>query len=606
MVRDVTEVHRPVERVETEDFTQSVLRTSAENKVSELTPEETKRATVVSKVLQPHYERWQKAFDAVNATLQGMGSGGLANSDRKLVISVPDVISHAQFYKETPEHAGNLMLHEAAHSVTTAAAPEEVIKLWKEAPESLKKAMKQFYKATGDDYGLAHEYWAYFLAGQAELAAGRRIRLAGKFLPEQSSRKFIVENRKALARVLRFIRNSEAELRRAGKGKEFIKEWKKLENLFTSKIKEVDAHAKTESGQVKGESAPKSQISGEPTARGPPTERAGAESRRVGSPEAGGVRERSETPRGGTSKHEAVPQTVARAVEPATRAELTQKLNVPEGAVGHQSRVSQNNRTVEVAFVAQPAEQARPSHNEIGQPTPGYDQSLQPRDRSLPQYRRQSQNIAQNLEFEKSAFFPDTNTPATTADLGAPIMTREGDTIVGNGREIGILQAYKQNTPQARKYKAAFVKNAAAFGIDPNVVRAMKNPVLKRVLISSPSKDELVRFSQESNEGVAMGQNATELANRDASRLTPELLSDFDPNYALDSSKNREFLRNYLREVVRTGDVNEANINWPDLARRVRSSVFTYAYGADEAGRSALDRLSGEDSTKKITNALLT
>src|SRR5581483_4436942 len=32
----------------------------------------------------------------------------------------------------------------------------------------------------------------------------------------------------------------------------------------------------------------------------------------------------------------------------------------------------------------------------------------------------------------------------------------------------------------------------------------------------------------------------------------------------------------------------------------------TYAYGADEAGRAALGRLSGEDSTKKITNALLT
>lgn len=307
----------------------------------------------------------------------------------------------------------------------------------------------------------------------------------------------------------------------------------------------------------------------------------------------------------------------AGAVEPAAgeklateiKSKLASGLNLPSGAVGHASKITQNGRTVNVAFVAQDSSAARPSHDAQGRVTPGYDQSLQPRDRSLPQYRKQSQNIATNLDFAKSAFFPETTTPATTADLGAPVMTQGGDTLIGNGREIGIKSAYDQNLTAARKYKADFVRNAAAFGIDPEAVMGMKSPILKRVITDDLSKDDLVRLSQESNEGAAMASNATEVANRDASRLNPQLLSLFDPNYGLDSTKNLDFLRAYQRDVVQIGGTaNEANLTGSELTSRIRRAVFSYAYGMDETGRAAMDRMAGDESDagKTITNALLT
>jgi hypothetical protein len=222
--------------------------------------------------------------------------------------------------------------------------------------------------------------------------------------------------------------------------------------------------------------------------------------------------------------------------------------------------------TVNVVYVAQEAADARPSHDDQGRPIEGYDQALQPRDRSLDVYRKQAQNIANALDFAQASFFPETTVPATTPEFGAPIMTREGDTLIGNGREIGIKLGYEQNKAQA--YKEAFIRNARAFGIDPATVRDMKQPILKRVIIDQMTKDELVKFSQESNEGTAMGSNAIEVAGRDATRLTPALLSLFDPNYELDAGKNKKFIAAYLRDVVKTGSAaNEANLTGSELER---------------------------------------
>lgn len=640
LVRDVSQItEAPAPRVEPKDFINHALERAYLNKGSDLTPEETKAATTVARVLKPHYERWSKAFDQVNTFLGSKATAGLAfTKGRQLQISVRDVINHARFYRDTPQHAGNLMLHEAAHSVTTAVAPQEIARLWKEAPKSLRDAMKKFYKADDSDYALSHEYWAYFLAGRAELAAGRRIRLAGKFLPEQASRQFVVENRRALARVLRFVRDSEKELRRSGASAEFIGQWKKLENLFVAKMEEVDSHAKTESKEVTHEGASTGKAPAEPTARGPPVSAKGrGQPEQKGGSSAGGnigtarVTGRSNLP--GATEQETAGRTppastrtklgegppaaaaerlpggaLERRLPSEDRASLALTLKIPEGAVGNQSQITQNGRTLNVAYIAQEAADARPSHDIQGRENPLYDQSLQPRERSLPSYRKQAQNIANNLDFKEALFFPGTNTPATTTDIGPPIMLKHGDTLIGNGREIGIKAAYDQNLRSAAKYKTDFIRAARGLGINPATVRDMAQPILKRVILDDLPKDDLIRFSQESNAPTAMPTNAIEVAGQDASRINPQLLSLFDPNYSLEAAKNQSFLKAFVRDVVRGQSANEANLTPSELARRVRAAVFTYAYGADETGRAALERLAGDetDGGKTITNGLLT
>ncbi len=639
LVREVTQIAAaPAPKVAPENFIEAVTKSAAENKGSALTPIEKKQSETVGRVLQPHYARWSKAFDSVNALLASAKTGGVAfGKNRELQISVRDVIAHGQLFHDTKEHGANLMLHEAAHAVTTSAAPQEVLKLWKQAPRSLRDAMKKAYKASGSDYSLAHEYWAYFLAGRAELAAGRRIRLAGKFLPEQASREFIVENRRAIAKVLRFVRNSEKELRKEGASPDFIRQWRELENLFQAKMKEVDAHSKEAVNVSQREGEKPGSVPAEPTARGPPhgagpgqaesagVQRAGERAGTIGAtgrpdtrvaapPKAAGI----SAPAGArTQLGETAPTSEAkglsgsadeRRLSPEDRASLATALKVPEGAVGNLSTVSQAGRTLNVAYVAQEAADARPSHDIQGRANPLFDQSLQPRDRSLASYRKQAQNIANTLDFKDAAFFPGTTTPATTTDVGPPIMLKHGDTLIGNGREIGIKAAYDQGLTSAQKYKTDFIRNARTFGINPATVRDMQQPILKRVIVDDLPKEELIRFSQESNAPTAMASNALEVAAQDASRLSPQILSLFNPNYDLEAAKNQGFLKAYVRDVVRGTTANEANMTPSEIARRVRAAVFTYAYGAGDAGRAALERLAGDetDGGKTITSGLLT
>lgn len=188
-------------------------------------------------------------------------------------------------------------------------------------------------------------------------------------------------------------------------------------------------------------------------------------------------------------------------------------------------------------------------------------------------------------------------------------MDLDGDTVIGNGREIAIIDAYRDNTVESRRYKADFVKHASKFGIDPAAVMGMAQPILKRVIVSELSKTDLVRFSQESNSGAAMASNALETAAQDASRITPGLLSLFDPNYALDSQRNTDFVRAYTRDVIRSEGANEANLTRSDLTRRIRTAIFAHAYGMDETGRAAIERLAGDETDaggKTITGGLLT
>jgi RNA polymerase sigma factor (sigma-70 family) len=358
MVRDVTRVPGPTEAVQPHDFVESAVASAAAEKGGELTPAEDKQVRVVAKVLQPEYERWQKAFQGVGFTLEGQQSGGaLLSTERKLVISVPDVIRHAAEYTGSPDHTSNIMTHEVTHAVTTALenrdpktgevrGPIDLVKIYQSLPKKIQDAMRTFYKSEGSsDYHFAHEMWAYWLAGDMQLAKGRKIRLKDKFLPEQSSRQFIVENRKALATLLRFFRDMQGQLRKSGADEDLVKQVGQAQEFIRSKVKEVDAHAQMESGKGSSETKAKSNVPTEQTARGPPGETRG-EGAGAGAGEITGTRG---TGRGDTG----VPEVSGGAVEPASRIELA--ANAERSTPNAQRRTEEESEKAEVVAATKAA-----------------------------------------------------------------------------------------------------------------------------------------------------------------------------------------------------------------------------------------------------------
>ena len=279
------------------------------------------------------------------------------------------------------------------------------------------------------------------------------------------------------------------------------------------------------------------------------------------------------------------------------------------GLRGAVQTMNVHGENVRVQYIAQEASETRPSHDASGNVTPGYNQDLQPRDRSLPEYQVQAQNIARNLDFAQAAYFPNTETPATTAEYGPPVMTPDGDTLIGNGREIGTVLSYKTGEPAAQKYRQDFIDNAARFGLDPKAVAAMRQPVLKRVILDALPQETLLKISRDSNEGQAMASNAVEKAATDAAKLTPQILTLIDPEYDLDAKQNEPFVQAYARQIIGGTGVNVANVTGPELIQRARLGVFVAAYGLGPEGRAALGKLTGETDdagARKITRALTT
>ena len=72
---------------------------------------------------------------------------------------------------------------------------------------------------------------------------------------------------------------------------------------------------------------------------------------------------------------------------------------------------------------------------------------------------------------------------------GAPIVDRQGNVLGGNGRAMSIRQAYEKFPDRAEAYRAALRSQAERLGIDPQLVGALRRPVLVRRLERDHSRE---------------------------------------------------------------------------------------------------------------------
>ncbi|MBQ4376937.1 MAG: hypothetical protein II793_04515, partial [Bacteroidales bacterium] len=103
----------------------------------------------------------------------------------------------------------------------------------------------------------------------------------------------------------------------------------------------------------------------------------------------------------------------------------------------------------------------------------------QPKERTDDISDKESSRIARDMK-------PDRITSSTNAYSGAPIINNRGEVIQGNNRAIALtkLKGYPESAAQ---YKQYLIDHAEEFGIDPDAVAKMKNPVLVREV---PATDE--------------------------------------------------------------------------------------------------------------------
>ena len=222
---------------------------------------------------------------------------------------------------------------------------------------------------------------------------------------------------------------------------------------------------------------------------------------------------------------------------------------------------------------------------------PGYDPSLQPRQRDRAASQAQVRDIATNLDPERLGY-------SSEADRGAPIVGSDGMVESGNGRVLALRSVYDQGGPAAQAYRAWLSRQ----GVD---VAAYRNPVLVRQRITPLAPDERRAFTIAANQAATLSMSAPERALADARLIDANAISLIHNPDDLGSAANRAFVRRFVAQLPQGEQGMMADAKGAlsaDGLARVRNAVLAKAYG--DAGLLSRIAESTNDEVRSISSAL--
>jgi len=160
-----------------------------------------------------------------------------------------------------------------------------------------------------------------------------------------------------------------------------------------------------------------------------------------------------------------------------------------QGVVGNEVEVKFSQKDLPKGRVAViEASQLQPSHVQ-GQRNPlFFIDEAQPKNRAEAVSMYAAKEMAEGIR-------PQEITGSATAYTGAPTVNTRGEVIQGNNRSDALRFLWENNLPtQQQTYKQYLIDNAKQFGIDPEAVNAMQNPVLVNML--DVDDTEAIRLGQ--------------------------------------------------------------------------------------------------------------
>jgi hypothetical protein len=262
-----------------------------------------------------------------------------------------------------------------------------------------------------------------------------------------------------------------------------------------------------------------------------------------------------------------------------------------------------DNNPVQFRYAAVPGDSLQTSHKDTGSAldvNPGYDQTLQPRDRSRMASLAQVDTLGRELNPTRLGASP------TTYD-GAPIVGPDLHVESGNARTLGILRHTAAGDTSG--YGDYVRSNAAAFGLDPAAVAQVKNPVLIRMREGQTTPEQRSSLAEEMGRSPIASMSTIEQATGDAKKLRSSgILSQLRPTESGDlGAENTGFARSFLRHVVPAaehGTILQENghLSAPGQ-QRIRNAILAAAY----PNHGVLSRMmeSTDENTRAISRAML-
>ncbi len=216
------------------------------------------------------------------------------------------------------------------------------------------------------------------------------------------------------------------------------------------------------------------------------------------------------------------------------------------GEYGAESAVKTPTSDIPAKYKLVEASDLQPSHNaETFAPNPNYPPGVQER-------AYQTSKEAQNRVIQQAQNYDPRYTVNTNPDAvnGPPIVTPDGTVLGGNSRTMSTQRLYARG--QGDDYRNYLINNAQQFGIDPEAIDKMKNPVLVREIAAPADVEAARRLGSELNKNMTGALGVSERAVSAGKSITPQsltaissMLDDLGPDSSI-----RDLLRERGRDVM--------------------------------------------------------
>ena len=180
--------------------------------------------------------------------------------------------------------------------------------------------------------------------------------------------------------------------------------------------------------------------------------------------------------------------------------------------------VAGEQRSFEARYAVRESSDVVPSHNPFTfQENPDYQLR---NDRNYTDHRNAGRILKQVAEFNHDYVL----TESPTAGDGAPVIDKSGNVLGGNSRAMTIARVYAERPEAASAYKQELERKAQQFGLKPEDVASMKQPVLVRELTRELEPHEIQAAITDFNKSGTAALSSSERAIADSARISPETL----------------------------------------------------------------------------------
>lgn len=254
----------------------------------------------------------------------------------------------------------------------------------------------------------------------------------------------------------------------------------------------------------------------------------------------------------------------------------------------------------------------QPSHNSANlQPNPAYQLT---NDRNYADPRNAERILKQVAEFDPAYLTSE----SPTAENGAPIIDQNGNVLGGNSRTMTLGRVYQSRPDAAQAYRDALAQKAQQYGLDPEHIASMKQPVLVRELNGYLDPTETQRAVTDMNKVGTAALTPAEQAIADSRRMSGPAMDfigskieqqgpDGTLAQALEGNNGREVVQKLIDEgLINTAEKNKYLNERGLVTDEGKSRISKLLVGRLFRDPSQLDRTAPElrNKLEKVTPAV--